>query len=584
MGKDKKTNRRKRKKIIKWENVMVTLAIVALVLSTLYSGYTMTKPSDMTISWEEFNGHIESGDIAHVTIIKTEPYFTVELTNGEKYTCVNPGNDTFKKDILDAGVEIRTQNSTFSNVVTSTMLSLPMTIAMIVICYFLLKSLNNQASTLYKVYKPEDVIKFDQVAGMSETKQEVMFAVSQLRNSSKLKELGAKPCKGIIFEGPPGTGKTLLAKAIAGEADVPFISVCGADFIEMFVGLGAARVRKVWELAELNAPCIVFIDEIDAVGKRRSGGGDGATTEANQTLNALLQRMDGLGSNSGIFVIGATNRIDDLDPALLRPGRFDKRLFVGPPKNKADRDEVVKLYLKNKKVSSECDIDSVSKLLFGFTGAEIEQVLNEAVLISVQEDRDGVINMQDIDQAAMKQRVYGVSTRHKSEYDLEVSAVHEAGHAVMSKALGRKVSKISIIPYSSGVGGITMGDTDEMEDKNFRNKDYLIDDIKVLLAGRVSEQIIFGVTSNGCSNDIEKATILAYRMIYEFAMGDEWIINPDILKKYDIAIIDSDSKLKVVNNLVKSCENEVIKELKGRESEIKELRDRLLKEETVLNF
>ena len=417
---------------------------------------------------------------------------------------------------------------------------------------------------------------------MSETKEEVEFAVSQLVHAKELEKFGARPCKGIILEGPPGTGKTLLAKAIAGEAGVPFISTSGADFIEMFVGLGAARVRALWDLALANAPCVVFIDEIDAVGRRRQSGGDAASVESNQTLNALLQRMDGLGVGSGVFVVAATNRIEDLDPALLRPGRFDKHLYIGPPKSKKDRDEVIKVHMKNKKFSEDFDFDKASKLMFGLTGAQIEQVLNEAALISLKNDKK-LITTEDIDSAVMKLLASGVAIKHTSESDRDISAVHEAGHAVANLALGRAVSKVSIMPYSSGIGGITVQDTDDIENKRMKTKSELLNDIKVMLAGQEAERLIFGDTSIGCSNDIEKATMLAFNIVNSFAMTEDSIVNISALSKIGVGIFDNNETVKKINEILLTCRHEVTEILSVNKNAIQKLRDELLQDETVIN-
>jgi cell division protease FtsH len=276
--------------------------------------------------------------------------------------------------------------------------------------------------------------------------------------------------------------------------------------------------------------------------------------------------------------------MQDLDPALLRPGRFDKRLYIGAPKTKKDRDEIVALYLKNKKLAEDVSIDTASKLLFGCSGAEIEQVLNEAVLISLQQSRDGIINLNDIDTAVMKLKASGVKVSHTSKEDIRICAIHEAGHAVMNSLLGRKVSKVSITPYNSGVGGMTVRDTDDIEDQKMLTHTELINDIKVLLAGRAAEEIILGDTSAGCSNDIERATLLAYKVIYNYAMDSDFLINPDVLKNESLAIIDSNTAINKVNQLVKKYNSEVINVLTSHKEDIKKLADRLEIEENIFDY
>ena len=579
------STKRRRKKIIDHRKLAVIAVILSLIISGAFMVYQESAPAKADLDYTTFKELMAAGEIEEVYMVRSSQVMLVTLKNGAKFSVINPDYDECKKDILDAGVNVRVAKRSFDEALANILVTLPLTVTMMVMALAMVRAMGSKGKTLYNLYKPEDVIKFDQVAGMSETKEEVRFAISQLKNASTLRKLGARPCKGIIFDGPPGTGKTLLAKAIAGEADVPFISVSGADFTEMFVGLGAARVRKLWEVALVNAPCVVFIDEIDAVGRRRSGGADAAAADANQTLNELLTKMDGIGSSQGIFVVGATNRIEDLDPALLRPGRFDKHLFIGPPKTKKDRDEIVALYLKNKKLAEDVTLDSASRLMFGMTGAEIENTLNESVMVSVQEGKEGVVSLSDIDKAAMKILSNGgVAGSHSSNNDIHISAVHEAGHAIVSKALGRKVSKISILSYTSGIGGMTVRDTDDIENVKITTKGEIESEVLVLLAGRKAEELLLGEASAGCSNDIERATILAYRMIYNFAMTDRYMLNPDILRKENLIIPDSESVIENVNTLLFRFDRKVDKMLSDNIEELKSLSDKLEKEETVYDY
>lgn len=573
-----------RKKLIKWQSLAIWFGIIAVLVSTLYGAWNSSNPIETTMTYNEFMSNVENGNVTSVRLVESQKTFTATMDNGEKFTVINPDYEDFKKDILTAGVDVEIQKVTALEAVSTAITTLPMLILLFVILWFLIKSFGSQTTTLYKVYKAEEAVTFDRVAGMSEAKEEVQFAVSQIKNAKRLKELGAKPCKGILLEGPPGTGKTLLAKAIAGEAGVPFISTNGSDFIEMFVGLGAARVRALWEMAELNAPCVLFIDEIDAVGKRRRGAGDSATADANQTLNELLGRMDGLSTTSGVFVVAATNRAEDLDPALVRPGRFDKKIFIGPPKTKKDRDEIVRLYLKNKKISEGTNFDDISRLTFGLSGAEIEQILNESVLVSLQHGKDGIISIEDVDEAAMKLRTSGVAVGQSSEEDREIAAVHEAGHAVVGALLGRKASKVSIRAYNSGVGGLTIRDTDDVENKKILTKTEITDEIKVLLAGRMAEQVLLGSSSAGCSNDIERATQLAYNMLYRFAMNDDYLINPDTLAKLDTNILDTGERVNNVNETLLVINSTVRDLVSNNVDKIRDLADRLKTEEDVYNY
>lgn len=584
MSNDKNKRPKKRyKKPIKFQTIAIWTGCICAIIICMINAYNTTAPASGDLSYLQFKDKLENSQVLEAEFIKSQETFKVTLADGTTYNVIDPDHDEFRKELLEEGVMIQVRQQTADEALRSVLATVPYMILIFVFMWYILKSVGGQTTTLFKILKPEDIVTFDDVAGMSETKKEVEFAVSQLKNRNKLKEIGARPCKGIILEGPPGTGKTLLAKAIAGEAGVPFISTSGADFVEMFVGLGAARVRNLWELALTNAPCVIFIDEIDAVGKRRSSASDAASTEGNQTLNALLQRMDGLGVGTGIFVVAATNRIQDLDPALLRPGRFDKHLYVGPPRSKKDRDEVINVHMKGKKFDEKFDFDSASKLMFGLSGAEIEYVMNESALVSLQRGGEGIITVDDIDKAVMKLRASGVATTHTSESDREITAIHEAGHAIMSLALGRKVSKVSIMPYSSGIGGMTVEDTDDKEDKRMKTKTELQNDIKVLLAGREAEKILLGDTSIGCSNDIERASVIAFNIVNSFAMTDDKLVNVMALAEVGINLFDTKGIISDMNDILKVCNDDVNKVLTEHKDKLKKLSDILLRDETIID-
>ena len=584
MSNDKNKRPKKRyKKPIKFQTIAIWTGCICAIIICMINAYNTTAPASGNLSYLQFKDKLENSQVIEAEFIKSQETFKVTLADGTTYNVIDPDHDEFRKELLEEGVMIQVRQQTADEALRSVLATVPYMILIFVFMWYILKSVGGQTTTLFKILKPEDIVTFDDVAGMSETKKEVEFAVSQLKNRNKLKEIGARPCKGIILEGPPGTGKTLLAKAIAGEAGVPFISTSGADFVEMFVGLGAARVRNLWELALTNAPCVIFIDEIDAVGKRRSSASDAASTEGNQTLNALLQRMDGLGVGTGIFVVAATNRIQDLDPALLRPGRFDKHLYVGPPRSKKDRDEVINVHMKGKKFDEKFDFDSASKLMFGLSGAEIEYVMNESALVSLQRGGEGIITVDDIDKAVMKLRASGVATTHTSESDREITAIHEAGHAIMSLALGRKVSKVSIMSYSSGIGGMTVEDTDDKEDKRMKTKTELQNDIKVLLAGREAEKILLGDTSIGCSNDIERASVIAFNIVNSFAMTDDKLVNVMALAEVGINLFDTKGIISDMNDILKVCNDDVNKVLTEHKDKLKKLSDILLRDETIID-
>ena len=367
----------------------------------------------------------------------------------------------------------------------------------------------------------------DSVAGLKEEKEELEEIVEFLKEPSKFTKVGARIPKGVLLEGPPGTGKTLLAKAVAGEANVPFFSISGSDFVEMFVGVGASRVRDLFEDAKKNAPCIVFIDEIDAVARRRGTGMGGGHDEREQTLNQLLVEMDGFGVNEGIIVMAATNRVDILDPAILRPGRFDRKVTVGVP-DVGGREEILKVHAKNKPLGDDVDLKQIAQTTAGFTGADLENLLNEAAIQAAKENR-AFLKQEDIKKSFIK---VGIGAEKKSrivsDKDKKITAYHEAGHAILFHVLPDvgPVYTVSIIPTGIGAAGYTMPlpEKDEM----FMTKGRMLQDIKVSLGGRIAEEIIFDDITTGASSDIKKATQTARRMVTRYGMSENiGVINYD---------------------------------------------------------
>ena len=362
-------------------------------------------------------------------------------------------------------------------------------------------------------------VTFAQVAGLKEEKEELEEIVDFLKEPGKYTGVGARIPKGVLLEGPPGTGKTLLAKAVAGEAGGPFFSISGSDFVEMFVGVGASRVRDLFEEAKHNAPCIVFIDEIDAVARRRGTGMGGGHDEREQTLNQLLVEMDGFGVNEGIIVMAATNRVDILDPAILRPGRFDRKVAVGTP-DVGGREEILKVHAKNKPLGDDVNLQQLAQTTAGFTGADLENLLNEAAIIAAKENRSFIAN-KDVKRAFVK---VGIGAEKKSriisDKEKKITAYHEAGHAILFHVLPDvgPVYTVSIIPTGVGAAGYTMPlpEKDEM----FATKSRMLQDIMVSLGGRIAEEIIFGDITTGASSDIKKATKTARRMVTRYGMSD----------------------------------------------------------------
>ena len=365
----------------------------------------------------------------------------------------------------------------------------------------------------------DNKMSFDNVAGLREEKEDLEELVDFLRDPKKYTNLGARIPKGVLLVGPPGTGKTLLAKAVAGEAGVPFFSISGSDFVEMFVGVGASRVRDLFEDAKKNAPCIVFIDEIDAVARRRGTGMGGGHDEREQTLNQMLVEMDGFGVNEGIIVMAATNRVDILDPAIMRPGRFDRKIVVGRP-DVAGREEILAVHAKNKPLGDDVDLKQIAQTTAGFTGADLENLLNESAILAAKENR-AFIKQEDIQRAFIKDRIAAEKrSRNISEKEKRITAFHEAGHAILFHVLPDvgPVHTVSIIPTGAGAAGYTMPlpEKDEM----FNSKGRMLQEIVVDLGGRVAEELVFDDITTGASQDIKQATTMARDMVTRYGMSE----------------------------------------------------------------
>ena len=443
----------------------------------------------------------------------------------------------FVSDVNEFTKELKGKNITYilddvprDGVFTNTILPIGLTAIMIILFMMYMNGrmaaggnagnnkMMNFGKSRAKIVKSTNV-NFTKVAGLEEEKEELAEVVDFLRDPGKYTKLGARIPKGIILVGPPGTGKTLLAKAVAGEAGVPFFTISGSDFVEMFVGVGASRVRDLFEDAKKNAPCIIFIDEIDAVGRRRGSGLGGSHDEREQTLNQLLVEMDGFAGNQGIIVMAATNRVDILDPALLRPGRFDRKVAVGRP-DVAAREAILKIHAASKPLGDDVDLHSVARQTSGFTGADLENLMNEAAILSAREGKR-FISADDINKAFIK---VGIGTEKKSrivsEKEKSITAYHEAGHAILFRELDGvgPVHTISIIPTGVSAAGYTMPLPGE--DQMFNTKSKMLNNIMVSLGGRIAEEIIFGDITTGASSDIKQATSVARAMVMEFGMNE----------------------------------------------------------------
>ncbi len=515
------------------------IVIIGLLLFTVWIGTIRVQGSGYTKG--EFEAQLKNGNVAMANICpnKETPTGSVEITlkSGEErilyVTDVTEIEQVIRQYGLDPTVEDVPEESWFLNSVFPILL-------VTIVCVFFFVMMNSQNSaggsggkmmnfgkSRAKLSLGDNKITLNDVAGLKEEKEELEEIVEFLKEPGKFTKVGARIPKGVLLEGAPGTGKTLLAKAIAGEANVPFFSISGSDFVEMFVGVGASRVRDMFAEAKRHAPCIIFIDEIDAVARRRGTGMGGGHDEREQTLNQLLVEMDGFGINEGIIVMAATNRVDILDPAILRPGRFDRKISVASP-DVGGRQDILKVHAKNKPLADDVDLEQIAQTTAGFTGADLENLLNEAAINAAMEERV-FVKQEDIKKAFIK---VGIGSEKKSriisDKEKKITAYHEAGHAILFHVLPDvgPVYTVSIIPTGIGAAGYTMPlpEKDEM----FLTKGKMKEEIMVSLGGRIAEEIIFDDITTGASSDIKKATKVARRMVTRYGMSDNiGVINYD---------------------------------------------------------
>ena len=511
---------------------MVFSLLLVILLIFWFSG-TLQRMED-TCTQEEFHQLLDEGQISGAVVRQNREVPTgsiqINLKSGDEKILVVSDINPVLAELTDAGVSAIIRDVPGENVFMTSILPALIMVGGVFLIFMMMNAQNAQANGGGKMMNfgksrarmsmaGDTKITLKDVAGLKEEKEDLQEIVNFLRDPEKFTKIGARIPKGVLLEGPPGTGKTLLAKAIAGEANVPFFSISGSDFVEMFVGVGASRVRDLFADAKRNAPCIVFIDEIDAVARRRGTGMGGGHDEREQTLNQMLVEMDGFGVNEGIIVMAATNRVDILDPAIMRPGRFDRKISVGLP-DVGGREAILKIHAKNKPLGDDVDLKQVAQTTAGFTGADLENLLNEAAIMAAKEERS-FISQEDIKCAFVK---VGIGTEKKSriisDKEKKITAYHESGHAILFHVLPDvgPVYSVSIIPTGPGAAGYTMPlpERDEM----FMTKGQMEQEIMVSLGGRIAEELIFDDITTGASSDIKKATQIARKMVTRYGMSE----------------------------------------------------------------
>lgn len=511
--------------------------IIFFVLTALTSGIYMNKRSEKEhISYPEFLNLVTGKKVDEVTISNTSKIIFKLKEDSRVYITDNPRTENFKEKLLLEGIQVTEANQSSSAYIVEYIMSIALFASIFYLVFRGSKGKNSVMSLANKQVEMQELkVDFSDIAGNVEAKEQVQDIVDFIKNPKKYGKLGARMPKGVILYGPPGTGKTLMAKAIAKEADVPFFSVNGSDFVQLYVGVGASRVREIFKEARKHKKAVIFIDEIDAIGKKRSSNPNHSNDEKDQTLNALLTEMSGFKEDEGIVVIAATNRLDMLDEALLRAGRFDRHVEVGYPDVHA-REQIIRLYLKNKPVSEEVDPKALAKQTVYFTGAMIESLLNEAAILAAKNNTH-VITEEDI-QTAFYIVIAGMQKKDRSSItnlDREITAFHEAGHALVTKLLApdNTIAKVTIIPSTKGAGGFSMNIP---KDKMYMTRSEILAQIKISLAGRAAEEIIFGPENitTGASNDIEKASSYIKDYIAKYGMDDAYgMINVETILGYE---------------------------------------------------
>ena len=579
------------------KNIVLYLLIIAAFVIAIdaFSGQSANKSE---LSYTGFIQQVQQKKVESVTITNDHG-IKGKLKNGTEFNSYAPSDETLIKTLQDNGVEITAappeQPAWWMSLLGS---AIPI-IILVVLFFFIMQQTQggggrvmNFGKSRAKLMGEGNVkVSFKDVAGAEEAKQELEEVVEFLKDPGKFTAIGAKIPKGVLLAGPPGTGKTLLAKAVAGEAGVPFFTISGSDFVEMFVGVGASRVRDLFTQAKKNAPCIIFIDEIDAVGRQRGAGLGGGHDEREQTLNQLLVEMDGFGANEGIITIAATNRPDILDPALLRPGRFDRQVIVGRPDLRG-REAILKVHARNKPLADDVDLKTIAKKTPGFTGADLSNLLNEAALLAARLNKK-VITMDEVEEASEKVSMGPERRSHiVSDKDRKLTAYHESGHAIVAHLLPHAdpVHKVTIIPRGAAGGYTMMLPTEE---QNYKTKSQLLADIRVALGGRVAEALILDEISTGASGDLQSVTNTARAMVTRWGMSDE--LGPIVFGEQQEQVFlgknlghernySEEIAAKIdteIHRIVEDAYKDVTKLLSDNEKFLHDMANALLEEETI---
>ena len=579
------------------KNIVLYLLIIAAFVIAIdaFSGQSANKSE---LSYTGFIQQVQQKKVESVTITNDHG-IKGKLKNGTEFNSYAPSDETLIKTLQDNGVEITAappeQPAWWMSLLGS---AIPI-IILVVLFFFIMQQTQggggrvmNFGKSRAKLMGEGNVkVSFKDVAGAEEAKQELEEVVEFLKDPGKFTTIGAKIPKGVLLAGPPGTGKTLLAKAVAGEAGVPFFTISGSDFVEMFVGVGASRVRDLFTQAKKNAPCIIFIDEIDAVGRQRGAGLGGGHDEREQTLNQLLVEMDGFGANEGIITIAATNRPDILDPALLRPGRFDRQVIVGRPDLRG-REAILKVHARNKPLADDVDLKTIAKKTPGFTGADLNNLLNEAALLAARLNKK-VITMAEVEEASEKVSMGPERRSHiVSDKDRKLTAYHESGHAIVAHLLPHAdpVHKVTIIPRGAAGGYTMMLPTEE---QNYKTKSQLLADIRVALGGRVAEALILDEISTGASGDLQSVTNTARAMVTRWGMSDE--LGPIVFGEQQEQVFlgknlghernySEEIAAKIdaeIHRIVEEAYKDVTKLLSDNEKFLHDMANALLEEETI---